>query len=235
MPSAAPPTLLAIDTATEVCSVALARGAHVVQRTQVVGHAHSTILLPWIETLLGEQQVQLSECDAIAFGAGPGAFTGLRIACAVAQGLAWGANKPVLPVGNLAALAWAAARGAAQTQRVATVMDARMHEAYWAVFDVQGDTVHEVVAPSLSAARVLLDELRPHAPQVVAGNALSAFDLNWDTLAAQLMPQLRADAAAIAVLAQQAWAQGQRLAPAQARPLYVRDRVAQTIEERQRS
>ena len=234
-------TLLAIDTATEYCAVALMRGGDVVQHdivqhVEAVGQSHSTVLLPWIETLLHEQHLRLSDCDAIAFGAGPGGFTGLRIACGVAQGLAWGAEKPVIPVGNLAALAWLAAqesKDATQPQRIACAIDARMQEVYWAVFDVdvRGNAVHEVVAPSLSAAHALTEELRPYAPQVVAGNAF----LEGTALTAQCLPQVRADARAIAVLAQQAWLRGEALPAAQARPLYVRDRVAQTIEERKRA
>lgn len=235
------PTLLAIDTATEYCSVALLRAQQITERLERVGQSHSSVLLPWIETLLREQGLQLSDCDAIAFGAGPGSFTGLRIACGVAQGLAWGANKPVIAVGNLAAMALAAAQESESElpQRIACAVDARMQEAYWAVFEVMPGQMHgqvrEVVAPTLSSAASLVEELLTHAPQVIAGHALSTLPLHWPedfAARARFLPQIRASATSIAQLAVQAWKEGRAQPAAQARPLYVRDRVAQTIAER---
>ncbi len=226
------PTVLAIDTATEYCSIALLRADRVEQRIDRVGQAHSSVLLPWIEAMLREHALRLDECDAIAFGAGPGSFTGLRIACGVAQGLAWGADKPVVAIGNLAAMAWQAAGSSAAPQRVACAIDARMGEAYWAVFEVDGVRVREIVAPTLSASSTLVEELLAHQPDAVAGNALTTFDLRWPDAVPTLLPNVRAHAHAIATLAAQAWAHGAVLAPADARPHYVRDRVAQTLAER---
>lgn len=251
MASSPSPTLLALDTATEYCSVALLRAQQITERIERIGQSHSSVLLPWIETVLREQGLQLNDCDAIAFGAGPGSFTGLRIACGVAQGLAWGANKPVIAIGNLAALALLAANESkarkkseerGRSQRVACVLDARMQEAYWAVFDVMDNHVREVVPPTLSSAVSLVEEVLVHAPQVIAGNALSTLPLHWPqdfAARTRFLPHLRASAQPIALLAARAWTQGQTqgqmLHAAQARPLYVRDRVAQTIEERRAS
>ncbi|MCK6430350.1 MAG: tRNA (adenosine(37)-N6)-threonylcarbamoyltransferase complex dimerization subunit type 1 TsaB, partial [Burkholderiaceae bacterium] len=123
------PILLAFDTATDVCSVALAIGGEIVESSETVGHAHSERLLPMIDALLAQRGLRLADCDAIAFGAGPGSFTGLRIACSVAQGLAWGAGKRVIPVGNLAALARRACDGRSAARRVVAAVDARMREA----------------------------------------------------------------------------------------------------------
>jgi tRNA threonylcarbamoyladenosine biosynthesis protein TsaB len=213
--------------------VALARGAHVVERSEVVGHHHSERVLPMAQQLLLDEGVVLAEVDAIAFGAGPGSFTGLRIACGVAQGAAYGIEKPVLPIGNLAALALRAGELAAGAQRVAAAIDARMNEVYWAVYDLADGDVVEVVAPSLSAADALPALLAPLAPDTLAGDALTVFAEALAPITAEhRVPQARASARTIALLAQRAHARGESVAPERAMPLYVRDRVALTIDER---
>lgn len=235
VPHTASPTLLAIDTATEFCSIALLHAGRMVERTEQVGQSHSTVVLPWIEAMLREHALRIADCDAIAFGAGPGSFTGLRIACGVAQGLAWGAEKPVVPIGNLTAMAFIAAGHADAPRRVACAIDARMREAYWAVFDVRGDDVREISPPALIAAADLAADIRAFAPAVVAGNALAAFADSWPAGREELLPDLRASAAAIGRLAVRAFSDGRALAPTEARPLYVRDRVALTVEDRRRA
>ncbi len=227
------PILLAFDTATEVCSVALACGARVVERSEVVGQHHSERVLPMAQQLLIDEGVALAEVGAIAFGAGPGSFTGLRIACGVAQGAAYGIDKRVLPIGNLAALALRAGELAPGTRRVAAAIDARMNEVYWAVYDLADGDVAEVVAPSLSAADALPALLAPLAPDTLAGNGLSVFAEALAPIAVEnRVPQAQASARTIALLAQRAHARGEALAPALAMPLYVRDRVALTVDER---
>jgi len=227
------PTVLALDTATEVCAVALGCGERVVELAETVGQRHSERLLPMVDALLREQRVTLADCAAIAFGAGPGSFTGLRIACAVAQGLAWATERPVVPVGNLEALAWNARAVVPQAQRVATVIDARMNEAYFAVFDMSGAAPVELAAPALVAASDLAAALAPWAPEALAGEGVDAFAPYLAGLAAPLrLPQLRASAGTMARLAQQAVAAGRSVAPALAAPLYVRNQVALTIGQR---
>jgi tRNA threonylcarbamoyladenosine biosynthesis protein TsaB len=227
------PTLLAFDTATEVCSVALARGARVAERSEVVGQHHSERVLPMAQQLLLDEGITLAEVDAIAFGAGPGSFTGLRIACGVAQGAAYGVGKPVLPIGNLAALALRAGELIPGARRVAVAIDARMNEVYWAVYDLAEGDVAEVVAPSLSAADALPALVAPLAPDTLAGNGLSVFAETLAPIEAKnRVPQAQASARTIALLAQRAHARGASVAPALAMPLYVRDRVALTVDER---
>jgi tRNA threonylcarbamoyladenosine biosynthesis protein TsaB len=225
--------VLAIDTATEWCSVALALGPAVHELSEQVGQKHSEQLLPMLDALLRVRGVALADCAAIAFGAGPGSFTGLRIACAVAQGLAWGAERPVLPIGNLEAIAWQAKAFVPSARRVAAVIDARMNEAYFAVVDVTGAVPLFLADPALAPAARLADALRDTAVDVLAGEGTEVFAAELATLdVAQRLPQLRGGAGVIATLAQFAYAQGRALPPEQAAPLYVRNHVALTIDER---
>jgi tRNA threonylcarbamoyladenosine biosynthesis protein TsaB len=126
--------LLALDTATEACSAALYRDGAVDERYEVIGRGHATRLLPMADELLVAAGLSVRDLDAIAFGRGPGGFTGLRIAAGVAQGLAAGIGKPVLPVSDLAALAAAGARSSGAS-RILACMDARMGQVYWAACD----------------------------------------------------------------------------------------------------
>jgi len=227
------PLLLAFDTATEICSVALALGPRVVERAEQVGQKHSERVLPMARQLLADEGVALTDVDAIAFGAGPGSFTGLRIACGVAQGVAYGIDRPVLPVGNLAALAVHAGELAPQAHRVAVAIDARMNEVYWAVYELGGGDVVEVAAPSLSSAGELAGLLAALAPDTLAGEALTVFAQAFaDVPALYRVPQARASAGRIVQLASAAFARGEALSAARAMPVYVRDRVALTIDER---
>lgn len=129
--------ILALDAATEACSAALLQGESVSERFEVIGRGHAGRLLPMADELMHRAALTVTQLDAVAFGRGPGGFTGLRIAAGLAQGLAAGAGKPVLPVSNLAAVAAAAARAQGST-RVLVCMDARMGQVYWAAFDCSG-------------------------------------------------------------------------------------------------
>lgn len=126
-------TLLALDTATEACSVALLHDGKVLSHYEVIPRLHAQRLLPMIKDLLAEAGVAMSALDAIAFGRGPGAFTGVRIAIGVVQGLAFALERPVLPVSNLAVLAQRAFREHGVSQ-VASAIDARMDEVYWGCY-----------------------------------------------------------------------------------------------------
>ncbi len=227
------PILLAFDTATDVCSVAVALGGHVVESSDRVGHAHSERLLPMIDVLLRERGLRLGDCDAIAFGAGPGSFTGLRIACSVAQGLAWGVGKRVIAVGNLQALARRAFDERPAARRVIAAIDARMREAYWAAYELRDGACIELAAPALVAAAELGALIDRWSPDVVTGDALAAFpELAGHGEGWERLPGLRASAASIAALALEAWRAGRTVAPREAAPLYVRERVALTVDER---
>ena len=138
--------LLAIDTATQACSVALLVGDTLIARYEEPGRGHSELILPMVDAVLKEGALQLEALDCIAVGRGPGAFTGVRIAISVAQGLAFGAGLRIVPVSDLAAVAQRVAH-APDTKRVVACMDARMGEVYWARFDVSADGLVRADSP----------------------------------------------------------------------------------------
>ncbi|KAB2926783.1 MAG: tRNA (adenosine(37)-N6)-threonylcarbamoyltransferase complex dimerization subunit type 1 TsaB [Candidatus Contendobacter sp.] len=130
--------LLALDTATEACSAAVWVDGAVLERHEWAPRRHAALILPMIEAVLAEAELDVMQLDAIAFGRGPGAFTGVRIAVGIAQGIAFAADRPVVPVSTLAALALGAARDSGRA-RIAAALDARMGEVYWGVYVVAGE------------------------------------------------------------------------------------------------
>jgi len=224
------PIILAIDTATELCSVALLHN-RLVERTEAVGQKHSDRVLPLIDAVLDEGGLQLRDVDAFAFGAGPGSFTGLRIACGVVQGLAYACGRPVAGVGNLRALAAAAFARYPRAAVALVAIDARMHEAYCAVYRNDA-AVTELRAATLESPAALDAIRRESGADLVAGDALGVFPEAWAGLPAGPLAELRGNAGDIARLARIDVALGRAVPAAQAMPLYVRDRVALTIDER---
>jgi tRNA threonylcarbamoyladenosine biosynthesis protein TsaB len=239
-----PRRLLALSTSTDWCSVALRidapGGAHTEFLAERAGHGHSRILLVMARRLLDEAGLRFPDLDAIAFDAGPGSFTGLRIGCGVAQGLGFALDRPLVAVSSLEALALQAGAPLALT-----AMDARMQEVYCTVFGVtDGDPV------PLAASRVLppaaaLDHLlgalgcadehegtavaigdayarHPELAQALAARGLRVLDDAWP----------RADA--LAEVAASKFARGAAVPASQAAPLYVRDKVALDVDEQQR-
>lgn len=215
-------TLLALDTATEACSVALLYDGKVTSHYEVIPRQHAQKLLPMIKQLLADSGVALSAVDAIAFGRGPGAFTGVRIAIGVVQGLAFALERPVLPVSNLAALAQGALRQHG-VQQVAAAIDARMDEVYWGCYQAHDGEMR------------LLDQERVIAPERVVlpeGGQWFGAGTGWgygERLGVQVE---RCDAQAlphaldILSLAGHAWARGEAVVAEQAQPVYLRDNVA---------
>lgn len=132
--------LLALDTATDACSAAVWVEGAVLERCERAPRRHAALILPMIETVLAEAGLEVTQLDAIAFGRGPGAFTGVRIAVGIVQGIAFAADLPVVPVSTLAALALGAARETGHA-RIAAALDARMGEVYWGTYAVAGETV----------------------------------------------------------------------------------------------
>ncbi|KAB2962792.1 tRNA threonylcarbamoyladenosine biosynthesis protein TsaB [Zoogloea sp.] len=221
--------ILALETSTNAGSVALLDGDTLTERPVAGRPGHSETLLPETVALLRECGVTLAEVDAIAFGAGPGAFTGLRLACGVAQGLALGAAKPVIPVSNLEALA-----SQCPGDAVFVAIDARMSEVYFAAYRRTAAGLLEVLAPSCASP----DAVRLPEEGNWTGFG-SAFHAYRDALVNGLGTRLagfdaapQPEAGAIARVAALRFLQGEAIDPVLAAPLYVRDKVALTTEER---
>ena len=226
--------ILALETSGDYCSVALWRDGAIDDCEILAGQRQSGLLLDQVHELLASCAVRLADVDGIAFGAGPGSFTGLRIACGVAQGLAWGLNKPTVGVNTLQALAEAS--GAA---RVACCVDARMREVYQAAYEKIDGAWHTVQAPGVYA---------PNAVPPLPGDGWfgcgSGFAVYHDVLCARYGALLtavsdsdsgnvHARARDVAALAAPVFARGGGLAPEFAAPIYVRDKVALKTHERQ--
>ncbi len=220
--------LLAFETATRRLSVALWQDGELIERAEDLPNGGSDRLLPWVQQLLAEAGISLKQIDGIAFGAGPGGFTGLRLSCGVSQGLAYGLDIPVVPVATLEALALAAAE-----PLVWAVLDARMNEVYAAAYAVAGDAVSELMAP------ICVPPAVAPAPTFSGGTGVGdGFATYGDGLRARKpdLAQVRADvyptAAAVARLAAPVFARGAGVPAAEAQPIYVRDKVALTTAER---
>ncbi len=224
--------LIAFDTATERLTIAVkGPGERVWSHEGEGGAKASAALLPAILGLLDEAGLGLADLDAIAFGRGPGAFTGLRTACSVAQGLAFGAGKPVLPIDSLLIVA-EEARASAAAFRVWSAIDARMAQIYAAEYEYADGRWRTATASLLTDCEALGRRWQEQPPDAIAGDALRVFGARLPTFAATLSPDARPGAVALLALAERAWAAGAAVDAAEALPLYVRDKVAQTTLER---
>lgn len=224
--------IISIETSTEACSAALHIDDEVIERFEIAPSKHSQLILPMIESLLNEAHITLSQLDVIAFGCGPGSFTGLRIAAGVIQGIALGANLPVAPVSSLATLAQYAYEEKKQVNILAA-LDARMNEVYWGIFqfDSKGGlhkVDQEVVCPP---------ELITKPNTELAIKSWFGVGPGWTTYSAALQSTLEGikvdweinvfpQARYVATLARQALLRGNVVAPEQAIPVYLRDNIA---------
>jgi len=215
--------LLALETATEACSAAVWVDGAVLERYEIAPRRHAVLILPMVEAVLAEAGLTMNQLDAIAVGRGPGAFTGVRIAIGIAQGLAFAGDLPVVPVSTLAALALGAAREMGQT-RIATALDARMGEIYWGTWAVSDDGV------------ALLGEERVCAPALVTASPDEWFGVGsgWSVYAEALSQRLIVSgwlgeryphASDIARLAADPARRDSWVTAEQALPVYLRDRV----------
>jgi tRNA threonylcarbamoyladenosine biosynthesis protein TsaB len=222
--------LLAIETATEACSVAVLVDGQVHERFEIAPRRHAELTLPWAEQVLAEAGVAKSQLDAIAVGRGPGAFTGVRLAIALAQGIALALDRPLLPASTLAALAMRAQGG-----RIVSAIDARMGEIYLATFARDGEGLvalgEEVV-------------VSPEAAIVPAGDCWhgvgTGFAAGDNALQARMQGRLAAvdagalpHAADVARLGALMFARGDAIAPERIEPAYLRNNVALTLAEQQ--
>ncbi|MFZ6689010.1 tRNA (adenosine(37)-N6)-threonylcarbamoyltransferase complex dimerization subunit type 1 TsaB [Undibacterium sp. SXout11W] len=220
-------TILAIETTTELASAALFVEDQMFVRELSGVQTHSQGILPALQSLLAEAGVTLSDCDAIAFGCGPGAFTGIRTACGVVQGLAFGADLGVIPVVSLHAMALAAAENSNLNDFVC-VLDARMNEVYWAHYHLNGGVWTEISPPALSKLDdIQVPEQFEHALVVLGCGLVLPSQLQSHT-SMQLMPH----AIQVARLGLQAFQAGSCVSPEDAQPLYLRNKIALTTAER---
>lgn len=219
--------LLALDTATEACSAAVLVDDEIIERYELAPRRHAELILPMIESVLAEAGLSAGQLDCLAFGRGPGAFTGLRIATGVVQGIAFATDLPVAPISTLAAIA----RNACYehgVQRVAAALDARMGEVYWGAYAAvdEGDVM-------------LIGEeqvCRPDATPVLNADEWCGAGSGWEVYSAVLSEHLPAfntwwgdcypRAGDIALLGALAWQRGQVVGVDQALPVYLRDNVA---------
>ena len=221
--------ILALDTATEACSAALLHGDRVHARHEIAPRRHAELILPMVDSVLAESGLGLGDLGAIAFGRGPGAFTGVRIAAGVAQGLALGTGLPVIPISSLAALAQGAA-GSTDTKATTLLpaIDARMGEIYWSAYETGRDGLvtrvsEEQVAP-------------PDTVQVAAGKTIFGVGSGWGTYREHLEGILDGQVAGVdperyplakdmLPLAVREYNAGRCVSAQQALPVYLRDNV----------
>ena len=223
--------ILALETSTEYCSVALWRDGAIDGRSENVGQKHSELLIAMLRELLDAAGLAIKDIDGIAYGSGPGSFTGVRIACGVAQGLALGAGLPVFGVCTLQALAEGAGR-----DRVIAALDARMGEIYCAAYERSAGVWIAICEPCL--CRPEDAPLPPGEGWFGAGSGFAAFE---DALQARYAGKLTGadseavpDAFAIAAIASLQFSNGKGQDAAQAQPFYLRDKVAFKTAERER-
>jgi tRNA threonylcarbamoyladenosine biosynthesis protein TsaB len=227
------PRLLALDTATELMALAVVCGERAWCAQEEGGARASQRLLPLAFEQLQAAGLRPAQLDAVAFGRGPGAFTGLRSACSVAQGLALGLGCPVLAIDSLAIVA-DDARQRHGLDALWVVMDARMDEAYAGAYRLADGHWRVEREPALFTLPALQAAWAQQPPAAVAGSALAAFGSRLDTGNARRLQDVGADRAdALARLARTAWRRGEALDAAAALPLYLRDKVALTSAERE--
>lgn len=219
--------ILALDAATEACSAALFADDAVYERHALAPRRHAQLLLPMIDGVLTEAGRRLDQLDAIAFGRGPGSFTGVRLAAGVAQGLALGANLPVLPLSSLAVLAQGAA---AKAPAVLAALDARMGEVYWGCYQLdangaaQAASAEQATAP---AAIKLPADVRFLGVGNGCGVAQAQLEQNFPQQLLGIEPQRYPLAKDMLPLALAAFSSGGAVAAAAALPVYLRDQVTQ--------
>ncbi|MDI1298105.1 tRNA (adenosine(37)-N6)-threonylcarbamoyltransferase complex dimerization subunit type 1 TsaB [Methylotenera sp.] len=222
--------ILAFDTSTEYLSLALLKDSETYRYDCNAGQTHSQMILPQIQALLDSASLQLSDLQCIAFGAGPGSFTGVRIAAGVAQGLGFGANLPVVSVCTLLALAEASG-----ADKVIACLDARMGEVYHAAYEKMDNVWQCIIEPGL---------YKPDTVPAINGAGWVGAGSGWQTYAEQLsaayaeqlqatQPQLLPVAEAILKLALPIFTKGEAKPASEAMPLYIRNRVALKTAERE--
>lgn len=220
--------ILALDTSTEACSCAVAIDGRVHERYVVAPQQHASLILASIESLLQEHKLGFEHLDAVAWGRGPGSFTGLRIAAGVTQGIAFAAELPVIEVSTLAALALAAWNEQGQS-RVFACLDARIDEVYWGLFEIRDGLPVATAPEQLCKPEAIPGAMLDAAAQWSAvGNGLAygeRFSSELQARFARKLPDALPRAAHIATLAAAAFDRGEMVSAEEVRPVYLRDKV----------
>lgn len=222
-----PSVMLAVETSSDACSVALGAGTEVFVRHEVAPREHTRLVLPMVEAVLKDAGLGMSDVDAFVMGRGPGAFTGVRIAVGVVQGLAFSTGRPVLPVSSLAIVAQGAVEAGAG--HVAVAFDARMGEVYWGTYLSDSDGVAVAVGQESVIAPEAVPALQD-GPWIGAGSGFAAYP---EALAQRLglsrtLPDSLPHAVHALVLGRRAWKEGEAVEAADAQPVYLRDRVVRS-------
>lgn len=227
-------TLLALDTATEACSVALLRGGEKTHLAQFAQREHTKHILPMVDEILAQAGITLHQVDALVFGRGPGSFTGVRIGAGIAQGLAFGAALPVIPVSNLAAMAQAA-YVQYQAENVLTAIDARMNEVYFAQWQAQkvrsdfGEFLdwQPVIAEQVCSPSNVIEQVarQHHENAVLAGTGWAAYPELNDANLGKATEITLPSALYMLDLALPKWFAGETISPLEIEPIYLRNEV----------
>lgn len=223
--------LLSIESSGTLCSVAVCGFAKDTFIISQPGQKHTSVILGMIRNSLEEASGSLEQLDAIVFGSGPGAFTGLRVACGMAQGLGWASDKKLIAVNNLLALAYAQINVLEEGQSILAATDARMHECYTAVLTKQNNKLAVSIPSFLSTPDNIISVAQKSNCTALCGNAFSAYSINIPE-SLKLLSTKDANAKMLLHPALLDFKENKLLTPEQAGPLYVRNHVAQTIEER---
>ena len=219
--------LLAIDTSSDACSVALLMNNVIMERFQLAPRQHNTLILPMIEQVLTEAGLTLNRLNAIAFGCGPGSFTGLRVAASVVQGIAFAADIPVIPISTLHALAQGALREYGATNAIAAI-DARINEIYWAAYHADGQLMKAQTSEIVCAPEAMLLTSKTCLWQGVGSGWDTYHTILQEKVEKQLqkwLPQCYVKAQDIVKLAEIAYQNGNIVQADQALPVYLRDQV----------
>lgn len=227
-------SLLSIESSGTLCSVCVTSASAECYLQSTPEQKHTEVILGMISQVVQTASTELANLDAVAFGSGPGAFTGLRVACGIAQGIGWALEKKLIPVCDLYALALNQIEALQEGQRILVATDARMGECYCAIYHLDQGNLLESYAPALSNPEELLALADDYEVQFLAGNGFDVYKESIGVSRAALLSVEPCNALMVNKAAQLLFSNGLLMNPELATPLYVRDNVALTIEQRQR-
>ena len=227
--------VLSIDSASTLCSVAVSGFEQDFQVISKPGEKHTEVILGMIESALKTAPGTLGNLDAIVFGAGPGAFTGLRVACGIAQGLGWALEKPLIAVENLYAIADRALKKQKIGTKILVSVDARMSECYSAVYEKDGTQLRQLSDTTLLKPEDLITVAQKHQVHCVVGNAFEVYSVEIPSSIQWISDIPVADASMLIPRATQLYKENKTLRAEEASPIYIRNHVAMTIDERKKA